>query len=426
MKIFLLITDHRSLITSFEETVMHIIDITIKDLSQIIRDWKMVLFLVVMPFVFTLFFSAVSAPTESDPRLPVGIVNHDPGGALSTSLIGNLDESQAVRTVSIDDKDEDRVDELIGKETYAAVVIVPKGYSDGILAGEDSRLEVVAFTDRPAGHTAVTAIRGAAKRILSAAESAQLSAQLADADQVLVDEAARQTYLEEGVKLANAAWQSPPLGISIEAASQLEVEDPRSANPATQSSPGMIVQFAVFGLITSASVLVVERKSRALERLLTTPVHRWEIIAGHMLAMALVTFLQQAILIGLGQLLLGVDYLSALPGTLLVMLMLSLWVASLGLLISTLAKGEEQVVMWAMIAMFLFSGLGGAWMPLEYTGKAFSTIGHLTPTAWAMDGFQNIVLRGSGSGSALLPAGILLAYAVGFFGLAVWRFRFSE
>jgi ABC-2 type transport system permease protein len=130
-------------------------------------------------------------------------------------------------------------------------------------------------------------------------------------------------------------------------------------------------------------------------------------------------------LIGLGQFLLGVNYLSAPLGVLLVMAALALWTASLGLLISALVKGEEQVVIWAMIAMFLFSALGGAWFPLEFAGKAFSTIGHLTPTAWAMDGFQNIVLRGNGSGSALLPAGIVLAYAVGFFGLAVWRFRFE-
>ena len=42
-----------------------------------------------------------------------------------------------------------------------------------------------------------------------------------------------------------------------------------------------------------------------------------------------------------------------------------------------------------------------------------------------MNGFQNIVLRGLGLGSVLLPAGILLAYAVVFFALAMWRFEFE-
>jgi hypothetical protein len=43
-----------------------------------------------------------------------------------------------------------------------------------------------------------------------------------------------------------------------------------------------------------------------------------------------------------------------------------------------------------------------------------------------MDSFQNILIRGLGVGSTLLPAVILLAYALGFFALAVWRFRVGE
>ena len=42
-----------------------------------------------------------------------------------------------------------------------------------------------------------------------------------------------------------------------------------------------------------------------------------------------------------------------------------------------------------------------------------------------MQDLQNIVVRGLGLGSVLLPAGVLLAYTAAFFGLAVWRFRFE-
>jgi ABC-2 type transport system permease protein len=47
------------------------------------------------------------------------------------------------------------------------------------------------------------------------------------------------------------------------------------------------------------------------------------------------------------------------------------------------------------------------------------------PTAWAIDGFENIVVRGLGFSSVLLPAAILLGFAVAFFGVAIWRFRFE-
>jgi len=89
------------------------------------------------------------------------------------------------------------------------------------------------------------------------------------------------------------------------------------------------------------------------------------------------------------------------------------------------AKAEDQVSLFSLIAMFVFSALGGAWFPLEFAGQVFATLGHLMPSAWAMDGFQNVIVRGLGLSSVLLPVGVLLAYAAGFFGLAVWRFRFE-
>jgi ABC-2 type transport system permease protein len=98
----------------------------------------------------------------------------------------------------------------------------------------------------------------------------------------------------------------------------------------------------------------------------------------------------------------------------------------LGLLIGILAKTEEQAIMFSLIPMFVFAGLGGAWVPLEVTGPTFQAIGHLSPVAWGMDGFENIVARGLGFNSVLLPAAALVGYAVFFFTLAARRFRRVE
>ena len=141
--------------------------------------------------------------------------------------------------------------------------------------------------------------------------------------------------------------------------------------------------------------------------------------------MFLVVFAQQLILVLLGQFVFGVDYLRQPIAILLMITVLSLWAASLGLLISAISRKEDQVITLSLIAMFIFAAMGGAWFPLEVAGKAFATIGHVMPTAWAMDGFQNILLRGLGFQSVLMPVGILLSYTLAFFGLAIWRFRFE-
>jgi ABC-2 type transport system permease protein len=136
-----------------------------------------------------------------------------------------------------------------------------------------------------------------------------------------------------------------------------------------------------------------------------------------------VTFLQGLLLVVLGQFVFRVDYMSAPAGVLVVLAALSLWVASLGLFIGVTAKTQEQASVFSMLAMFLFAAGGGAWFPLEITGRAFSFVGHLLPSAWAMDGFQNVVLRGLGFNSALVPALVITGYAALFFAVAVWRFR---
>ena len=63
------------------------------------------------------------------------------------------------------------------------------------------------------------------------------------------------------------------------------------------------------------------------------------------------------------------------------------------------------------------------WHQSVDAGGAFAMIGKIMPSAWAMNGYQNILIRGLESESAWLPALVLIAYALGFFVLAVWRFR---
>jgi ABC-2 type transport system permease protein len=104
----------------------------------------------------------------------------------------------------------------------------------------------------------------------------------------------------------------------------------------------------------------------------------------------------------------------------------ALCIAALGLLIGILARTEEQAIIFSLVPMFVLAAVGGAWVPLEVTGPTFSAIGHLSPVAWAMDGFKNVTIRGQGLEGVLLPAAALLGYAVLFFALAAWRFQVSQ
>lgn len=403
---------------------MQMIDLALKDLVQVGRDRKSAFFLVIMPVLFTLALGFAFSGSAKQAQVKVGWVNRDPGGVLSERLKTSLEGIAVLDLVPLEGQQALRADDLVRDEKLLAALVVPADFSEQTLAGETVPVTVIA-PSTTAGRAASTALQTAVKRLLGAVEAARLGVETYAQVSPFSSPAARRAYFDQTLAEAVAAWQVPPFTISTEQATGAAVNRSKEPSGFNQSSPGMIVMFAVFSLITSSMVLVQERKNRTLQRLLTTPITPARVIAGHMLAMFLIVFMQELLLVLIGQLVFKVNYLRDPFGTLLVMLALALWASSLGLLIGALARKEESVILLSLIAMFFFAPLGGAWFPLEITGKAFSAIGHLTPAAWAMDGFQNILLRGLGISSVLLPVGILLAYALGFFGLAVWRYKFE-
>jgi ABC-2 type transport system permease protein len=416
---------------------VRVIDLALKDLMQTVRDWKAAAFLLAMPIAFTLLFGAIfsNVDGEGDPRLPVGFLDQDGGSVLSTHLLHLLSASDAVRPVVLEGEDVDDVEKQVSDEDLAGAIIVPAGYSERTLGQEagqaptsdEVQLTVIVDEASSAGTTVKNGFQTAVARLLGSVQTARLTAQAFEAQGGHVDD----VFLEETLDKAIAAWEEPALTVSVSQsgatveAVENEAEQADDQNAYAHSSPAMMIQFSIAGLIGSAEILVLERKSRVLQRLLTTAISRLEIVLGHFLAIFALIFVQLVLLVGFGQLVLGVDYMREPLATLLVMVTMALWTGSLGLLIGVVSKTQEQAVMFAMIPMFVLSALGGAWMPLEFTGETFQTIGHLTPTAWAMDGFQNVVVRGLGLSSVLAPAGIMLAYAVVLFALAVWRLRFE-
>jgi ABC-2 type transport system permease protein len=405
---------------------MRIIDLARKDLSQILRDRKVAAMLVLMPIGFTIFFSMLfgGAGAQTDPRLPIGWIDHDIG-SVQPPLWHLLQSSDAVRPVVLDDQGAQAAAEQVRDGQLAAAVTVPAGFAQLLWTGQPAKLQVIVNENSAAGQTAHNAIDVAVARLMGAVESARLSAQAFEAQAGFADDAARQAYLEEALSLAVDAWQDPPFTLAVQQATAAAGEGQENFDGNAQASPGLLVQFAIWSLIMSGSTVVVERTTGAMQRLLTTPIRRWQIVAGHSLGIFLLTFAQELLLLAFGQFALGVDYLRQPLAVLSVAVALALWVVSLGMLIGAIAKTDNHVTVYALLAMFLFTGLGGAWFPLEGTGAAFQAIGRLMPTYWAMRGFQNVIVRGMGLSSVLLPVTILLAYAMAFFTLAVWRFRFE-
>ena len=397
--------------------MIRIIDIAFKDLMQLSRDFRTFMFLLIMPIIFTFLFGFAFGGFgggNSDSRLPVGYISQD-NYWVTTSLHDLLDKSEVIRLDENIFHSTSDLEKLVADGDLAAAIIVPHGYGKAMLKNKGVRLIVIANTNTQAWTTVEAELLTLTDRLDSAVRTATIINQI-DSERMPFNYAFKKSL---------SAWDNPPIAIT-ETTSLAVKKTSGQGMTSAHNSPGFMLQFAIAGLLTAAQIIVTERKSRTLQRLLTTATQRIHIIFGHYLALFLLIFTQFIILIVFGQFVLKVDYLRVPSATLLVAFSAALCIAAMGLLIGILARSEEQAVIFSLIPMFIFSGLGGAWVPLEVTGATFSAIGHLTPVAWGLDGFENICARGLGFESVLIPSAALVGYALLFFSLAVWRLNASE
>jgi ABC-2 type transport system permease protein len=398
--------------------VIRILDIAFNDIRQLMRERMTFVFLLVMPIAFTLLFGYAFGAFDSGPsdnRLPVGYLDLD-GSSLSKRLHGLLAASQVVRLDEDTRRTPADLDRLVADEKLPAAVVVPAGYGKAMLSGKTAKLTLIADTGSTAGTTIEAEILSAANRLDGAVTTASITEQVTQG----------RAPFAHALDSAIAAWDEPPIAVAETTSGAVRGQGGGGDMGFAHTAPAFMLQFSIAGLLTAAQFVVTERKSRALQRLLTTATRRVHILLGHYTAMLILILAQFALLLLFGGLVLKVAYARDVGATLLVAVSAALCIAALGLLVGILAKSEEQASIFSLLPMFVFSGLGGAWVPLEVTGPTFQTIGHVSPVAWAMDGFQNVAARGLGLSSVLLPAAALIGYAALFFSLAAWRFWTAE
>lgn len=397
---------------------MKFLDLAIKDLYQIFKDWKPAIFLVAAPILFTLMFGGFSGPgsSDADNRLLVRLVSTEET-PITQSLLAYLQSSQAIRVENqAEEVNLEAQKQAVADQNFAAVILLPEDFSQVVREEGRVSMEVILDETTTSGIAIQRELQSAASRLRSAATAASLAVQTVEEQgEGFESQAARDDFYSLAFEEALTAWQSPPVRAeNLQTAPDGE-QQTSEENAFAQSLPGMMAQFAIAGLIGAAEIIVQERKSGALDRLLGTAVSKAAILAGHWLAMFGMIFLQFIVLVAFGQIFLRLDFLGSPLASLMLSIASCAFVASLGLLIGIMAKLPEQTAVFALIPMFLFSGLGGAWVPLDILGETVRKVSQFTPVYWIMTGFRDILLRGAGLSSVWLPILVLLGFSVLFF-----------
>ncbi|MDR1604857.1 MAG: ABC transporter permease [Gracilibacteraceae bacterium] len=169
---------------------------------------------------------------------------------------------------------------------------------------------------------------------------------------------------------------------------------------------GFLVFFFVF-LVSGISFLQ-ERTTGTLEKLLSTPIRRAEIVGGYLLGFGLLTSLQSALIVFFCVYVLGVVMVGSFGTVVLVTLSGALTALTFGLLLSTAAQSEFQMMQFiplVIVPQVFFSGLFDLSPQLEL-------IGRFTPLYYVADALRAVMHKGAG------PAEILPSLCV-MYGLAL-------
>ena len=171
----------------------------------------------------------------------------------------------------------------------------------------------------------------------------------------------------------------------------------------------VLIGFVVF--LISGMALLKERTSATLERLLATPVKRSEIVYGYMLSYGLIAIFQTVVVVLAAIWLLDVEVVGNLFHVIIVNVVLALVALAFGILLSTLAKSEFQMMQFiplVIMPQLFFSGI----IPLSSMGDWAQTVGKFLPLTYSGDAMSQIILYGRGIGDVLPNIGVLLIFLV--------------
>ncbi len=414
-----------------------ILDIAMHELRLIFNDRSIWVNLVLLPIVISVAVGAANGAFQgpgSGPAIRVDVLDLDQS-ATSQAFSARIAAANSALTLCpgagaeacrLDDAGltADGAQARLADGDTLALVEIPAGFGAALAAGETAGIRYRSDEDATAPSYILQAVQAAAAQTGGAVQAQRLGAAAAgQLDYVAaLNESERAAFDARIGQTAAALWESSPVQVV-----QVQATAPASSGTAVgsgfqQSITGigsMYVLFAVFGAV---SALIRERQQGTFGRMLSMPVTRAQIISGKMLGRFVIGMMQYGVMFGFG-LLMGVRYGSDPLALALLMMLFVLSITALTLMLTTFIHNEAQASGITLFVVLTLAPLGGAWWPLEIVPEWMRAIGHISPIAWVMDGFNSLMYFGGSLGTVLPSLAVLAAFTVAFFGVALLRFR---
>ncbi len=386
---------------------MKILAIAATSVQRLFRDRTNIFFVLLMPMLLILVLGAAFGG-ESDPRL--GIVSGG-SGALESDLVERIEAIDGVAASRWDDRA--TIILAIERGQLEAGVVIPEGYDEALLAGEKVNVEFAAKPEESAQALTITVQsvltdQGAILQAASYAESKGAG-----------------TFAESLARAEGIAATAK--GLDVE---QSSAGEPFVFDQLGRFELGAYSQLLLFVFLTSmtgSTALIQSRQLGVSERMLSTPTSVRTILLGEALGRFAVALVQGLLIIVGTALMFGVDWGDPL-GAAATFIVFSLGASGVGMLMGATFKNDQQAGGIGVMIGIGMGALGGCMLPLAIM-KIFSPtlwkVAHITPHAWGIEAFEELILRGGTIADITLEIAVLSAFAAVVFALGAWRLRVS-
>lgn len=382
--------------------------LTVKDLRLLLRDrWALLLlFLAPVVVISAAGFSLSTLYRSSSHLLP--IVDLD-SGPLAEKLIAALRSSP---DLAVELATESVARELVSDTPRAgAALVIPEGFSSNIRKGE--KVTLVLWVD-PVKHLEVLKIRAAVERARAGIVTARVAARISVVQ--LLTHGGDTDF--EALSEDSAALAEKIAAGTVALEERSVFGGPTEHNPFDQNVPGFSVTFLLLGMLFGVGLgLLDEREWGMAYRLSAAPIPRSALLGGKMLSRFAAGLVQMALLFLFGRWAFGISLGSSLLALGLTIAGIAFASAAFGFLAATLAGSRDAMLPLGTIAVVAMAAVGGCWWPITIEPPWLQKIAHVFPTAWAMDAFNDLMLRQRDLASVLPEIAALLGFGLAYLAL---------
>ena len=338
----------------------------------------------------------------------VGVYSGGEDDEFADALIERVDALEGIDTTRYDDR-ESLVDGVQRGEIDGGLVI-PEGYAEALRSGATVDLS---FVTRPE-QSALLLQEAVAEAVADQAEPIRAARFV---------EAQGAAGFEEALSLARAvAERSERVTVTFREAGEPLFEGVEDLGDFDLGASSQLALFMFLTSLAGSADLIQTRRLGVARRMLSTPTSAGVILGGET-AGRLSVALTQGLYIMVGTLVIfGVNWGDPIAAPMIVVAF-ALVSTGAAMLMGSLFSNDQQAGGLGVLLGLGLAAFGGAMAPVEIFPETMQTLAKITPHAWAVDGFAELVRRDGTLVDILPHLGVLVGFAAAFLLLATWRLQ---